>query len=94
MLQEAVGAGIDVLQHDRVEARQVLGEELVDWKWNQGQLVLRRARVVLLCAKDEKRDQIDARIGFEERPQSPDVVGRSSSDVQNAGAIAADFHGE
>ena len=37
---QAVRLRVEVLQDDGIETLKVLGEELIDWKWNQREVVL------------------------------------------------------
>ena len=90
MLLEAVRLGVEVLEHDRVERRKVLREELVDGEGNERGSSLPRVRIVRLGAEDEERDDVDGRVALEPLPERAHVVRRAPSDVQDAHALARD----
>ncbi len=86
--QEVVRSGVEVLEHDGVEARQMLAEELVDGEWNQCEVFLGRADVVGVRSENEERDHVDGGVGLEPHAKGAHVVGRSAGDVQDSNAIA------
>ena len=52
MLQKLVRRGVEVLQNDRVEARKVLAEELVDGERDEGEIFFGGVHVVgVACAE-------------------------------------------
>lgn len=91
---QPVRDGVEVLQDDGVEARQVLGEELVDGEADERELGVGRADVAAIGAKDEEGDDVDGCVGLEPRPQRADVVRRTAGDVEHAHALARDVEHE
>jgi hypothetical protein len=80
--------GVDVLQDHRVEARQVLREELVDRERDQRELRVGGVHVVVVRAQDEERHQIDRLVALQPHAERPHVVGGAPRDVQQAHALA------
>jgi len=91
---EPVGLSVEVLQDDRVERGEVLGEELVDREGDEREVLLRRIRVVRLCPEDEERDDVDGCIALQPLPERAYVVRRAPGDVEDADALTGDDEGE
>ncbi len=94
MLGQAVGLGVEVLEDDRIEARQVLAEELVDGERDQRQLVGRGLHVVAGGAEDEEGHDVDRGVALEPHAQRAHVVGGAAGDVEDADAVADDVERE
>ena len=96
MADELVRRGVEVLEDHRVEAPEVLGEELVDGEADQRELALLvgHAGVAPIGAEDEERDDVDRRVALQPHPQRADIVGRPPRDVEHADALARDVEGE
>ena len=93
MLGELVADGVDVLEDDGVEARQMSREELVHGELNQGEITLVRVRIVFslrALAQDEERDDVDGLVSLEPATERPHVVRRTSGEVQQSHTIAGD----
>ena len=76
---ELVRDGVDVLQDHRVEAGQMLGEELVDRERDQRQLrVVAGLGVVLVGAQDEERHHVDRLVALQPHAQRAHVVRRAA----------------